>query len=456
MCSMQRILVEVGPYPIESSFYPEHIVIPLISLLIFVVILSVISNITKRLIEDEEKKRSESDKPKVIEEKKRSESDKPKVIEEKKRSESDKPKVSDTNPLTLPAYIVHQFERKDSGNMNPSLFKASESISLVTLIATIVLALVGPFGQLPILDYSVSGPFSSEGQGENKTYDIRVQNYGTVTAKNIIISLEAKDVKFEDFSSTPYLANQLIFNKSIQGSLEDKAIVEVKQVPAHSSTVIHAMTKPLNNDSDTKLTTYLRSEQVAGYHNIGKLIAFYAILAAFYIIFALSFSTKKINPLYKKNEDGKTVWKINYSPIAIIAISIASAIISANLLFLLSHLDPNNFDYLVSYWLGLFIIPITILVITLYYYFASNTEDKPVYLGCAIITGVIISIIFAAGLVTYMPHIETDKQTSRVLFFISILVVPAAIMIAFIIYGRKAEAAVIAIGMFAIGLLILW
>jgi hypothetical protein len=96
------------------------------------------------------------------------------------------------------------------------------------------------------------------------------------------------------------------------------------------------------------------------------------------------------------------------------------------------------------------------LIISTLYFLVSDEKDKPTYRDSAIITGAIISIIFAAGLVTYMPQIETDNLTSRVLSFISILVVPAAAMIAFVIYGRKAEAAVIAVGIFAIGLLILW
>ena len=47
-------MIEVGPYPLEASFYPEHLFIPLISLLIFVVILSIIASIKKRLIERKE------------------------------------------------------------------------------------------------------------------------------------------------------------------------------------------------------------------------------------------------------------------------------------------------------------------------------------------------------------------------------------------------------------------
>jgi uncharacterized repeat protein (TIGR01451 family) len=441
-------LVEVGPYPIEASFYPEHIIIPLISLLVFVAILSVIAHIRKRLIEANLLTESKRAKDSISASPLSHSMTGTKITEE-----------SGTGLVKVLLDIKHDFYhqlqhlRKDSENMNPSFFKASESISLVTLIATVVLALVGPFGQLPILDYSISDPISS---GENQTYDIKVENYGTVTAKNVMISLQAQGVKFQDFGSTPYLANQLIFNKSIQGTLEDKAMVEINQLHAHSSTVIHAITKPPISDSDAKLTVYLRSEQVAGYHNIGNLIAFYAILAIFYAIFALSFSTKKINPLYEKNEDGKTVRKINYSRIAIIAISIACSIISANLLFLLSHLDSSSLYYLVSYWAGLLIIPLTIFVISVLYYFVSKREDKQVYQNCAVITGIIISIIFAAGLATYMPRIDTGYRTSRVLYFVSILSVPATIVIAFVTYGRKAEAAVIAAGMFAIGLLILW
>ena len=44
-------MVQVGPYPIETSYYPEHLIIPLITLLIFVVMLYVIARISKKQIE---------------------------------------------------------------------------------------------------------------------------------------------------------------------------------------------------------------------------------------------------------------------------------------------------------------------------------------------------------------------------------------------------------------------
>jgi hypothetical protein len=45
-------VVNVGPYPVETSFFPEHLIIPLVSLLIFVLMLYVIARIKRKQITD--------------------------------------------------------------------------------------------------------------------------------------------------------------------------------------------------------------------------------------------------------------------------------------------------------------------------------------------------------------------------------------------------------------------
>jgi hypothetical protein len=171
------------------------------------------------------------------------------------------------------------------------VFQASDTISLVSVIVTIVLALVGPFSQLPVLDYTVEGPFPTDSQG-NEKFEISVHNYGSVTAENVILSFKADQGKFEGFSSLTYLAKRLVYNTTSQGDTLGKALVEIKELPPRSYTVISVTLSPLSESTQrSELITYLRSSETVAYYQISKLMAFYGTLAFFYVFFGLGFAT---------------------------------------------------------------------------------------------------------------------------------------------------------------------
>jgi hypothetical protein len=418
-------VVSVGPYPVEVSFYPEHLIIPLITLLIFVIILFVIARIRKnQLTRPTDQIAAQVEKRKE-------------VIEKRGTSEYK------NKPLKQAEAEV------ESGRLFLSEFKAGDTISLITLIGTIVAALVVPFSQLPVLDYEVKKV--SAGNQDTQIFEIAVRNHGAIAAENVIISFKADNTEFEGFSSLPYLAKRLIYNTATQGNDIGKAAVEIKELPPRSYTVVSATLSPINiGKNNAELITYLRSEETVAYHQTSNLMAFYGILAFFYVFFALGFATGLIYPL---REPGNT---IHYRRIVIIGISILSAIIATNLLFFLPHLDLDNILYLTYYWVGLLLIPVTILIICIIYHLFQRPLPTTDYRDGAVITGLVLSLIVSVGLAIYLPQIDANRPLYIAAATLSPLVIPIAITIVFMVYRRHSKAVLLACGTVALVILMLF
>jgi hypothetical protein len=259
--------INAAPYPIENSFFPEHLIIPLLTLLFFSIIVYIITRIKERQKEREKKEK------------------------EKKKENGDyerdaAPKESELFMKWLRKNLkVSEDEKFGLADM-----KTGDILSLVGLVGTIAIALVVPFSQLPILDYNVVGLSSSRIENAKDFY-IVIHNFGNVEAENVLVSLEATNVKFLKFRTDPFLSKHFINNTTTKGAIIGKAVLEFDSLPPRSHTVITAsMSKLSNSDSAPELKTHLRSDEAVGYHNTTWLVVFYLIMAGLFILFGISFS----------------------------------------------------------------------------------------------------------------------------------------------------------------------
>ena len=402
-------VLEVGPYPVEVSFYPEHFIIPLISLIIFGIIMYVIARIKLRQFEDPRTSQAKNQrKARDVAVQTRQYQQEHKQLERDEQQKA-RPKVLDGSPLE------HLGENIQTGRLNAD-FKYTEIIALGGLIVTIVSALVAPFGQLPVLDYTVTGPFSTV-NGTFMSFDVVIHNYGTIATKNVLISFSAEDITFIGFSSEPFLGDKVSFKES--NSEKGKSLIEISQLPPRSQTIITMTFFDNSSKLNQKLTTYLRSDDVTGYHQISNLITFYLALVGFYVLFALLISMGMIYPLKEKVSEGRSetvvTREINIKPLVLISVLILSGIISANLLLYLSHLDEGSTWFMICYWVGILIIPVAILLLN-----RVNTPTEPY--GESVYLGFCLSPVLVAGLLNYLPHVDSTSIFYSLSIFISFFI----------------------------------
>ena len=475
-----QIVVEVGPYPAEASFYPEHFIIPLITLSIFAVVLYVIARIKKRQVEEPIPDHSN---PKL--ENQRRLRDK-QVAEKylKQRSIGLPTKIAIERYL---ARIVDDLKKPEQGQkraqeaqkkaqeslsgsvLSLSDFKAGEVIAIASLIATLVTTLVAPFGQLPVLDYTVNG-LSSD--GDEQRFEVSLHNYGTVVAKNVIVSFHANGMKFEDFSSFPFLADQAIHNKTAHKDEEGKSLLEIKELPPRSHTVLYVtFSRVPNEESNEKLITHVRSDETTGYHQTSNLIIFYVILVAWYILFALLFSTGTIYPLHEevewvsdkgavspdKPEVKQITRKINHRRIIAVWILTASGITSANMLLYIPYIDTDDFLYQFYYLASPLPIPMTILVLALVFYFLTpkdNQIEKANYIFFSVLAALAVGGLLTLTLLLNLPETETNNIFYLLSIWVAIVIVPLILMTISFLIGAYLLAILFAYGVIVLGVVI--
>jgi hypothetical protein len=381
------IMIIVGPYPVESSFYPEHVAIPFMTLLIFVVLLYVISKIRARLIQDEKVK---------------------------------------SNP-------EHKIVNIESSSfLSIKDFKSSEVISALTLIVTIVTALVVPFTQLPVLDYTVSGPLNKNEIGTEE-FEIAIHNYGAKTAKDVTLSFKAEGAKFEGFSSLPFLDKHFTYNTHIEGVRTGEASVEITELPPHSYTVVRATVSQISDERRTELITYLRSEEAVAYHQTTNLILFYGILAFFYVFFTILFGTG-ISELVETTNHTTTTTKytVNYHDIAVAAILIISGIVAASLVIYLPNVETQIRFYPLYYWAGTLIIPVTIAVLAVIFY--QYTKPPPIMNRSKFRHIAEAAILAASCIVAANLLLSLNTDTHLLRFWAGILIIPITIVLLIVTY----------------------
>jgi hypothetical protein len=306
-------MVEIGPYPPEASFYPEHLIIPFITLAIFLVLLYVLASIRKH-------------------------------------------------------------DRFHFGKLAPS-----DSISLVTLIIAIVSPFVIPFSQLPIIDYSVTAnPTETGQQGGDQTIKAEIHIYGIIPAKNLVLSMSAKDATFGTPISTPFLAKHLTYNLSTtaapDGSQIGNALVGIDVLPARSHTILEipVSTSP-SNQTEPELTTFVKSDIAVGYHQTIYLLVFYTFLSLVYVGISLYLVKKEMEPLVDGKEteikDGVII-KITYSKVRprrfiLIGGAISAGIIFATVLLNSSYFFAGALAFSVQSFIGIVGFPLLIIITTL-------------------------------------------------------------------------------------------
>jgi hypothetical protein len=170
-------------------------------------------------------------------------------------------------------------------------FSTDNYLSIGALIVTLMIVMVTPFVQLPILDYNTSNPVLT-GTENDERVDITIANYGIVSAKHVTVSLQADNVKFAGFTSKPLLSTNL--NSSLSTPIGD-GLVELDVLPPRAFTTITADLKPSNSNINQELTIYLNSDETVGYHNVISIVFFYTVLGLAYIILFMLFWTGKLS-----------------------------------------------------------------------------------------------------------------------------------------------------------------
>jgi hypothetical protein len=219
-------------YPVESFFYPYHLIIALVTCVIFLVIVLSYRNYVSR---EREKKDEEWGK------------------KNEKQREKD------------------QAQREKDEKQGPT--SKADAIAVASLIATIVITGVLPLLLSPLLDYSIS-PLEN---GNKLTIDIT--NLGLATANNIISSVSAKNVNFSNFESEPFLANHFRANGSILG----KGFFEISTMPPRSETIVNATLDTSKAGKNEQLKVYLRSDERVGFHDTLITSIFYLGLGVIYV-----------------------------------------------------------------------------------------------------------------------------------------------------------------------------
>jgi hypothetical protein len=93
----------------------------------------------------------------------------------------------------------------------------SEFVELAALVVTIISTLVVPFLQRPILSYT--DPYDLSNSNNTTKIGMTVSNQGLAPAENVVISLSANDVKFNNFSFKPIIPNSSATNNTIDYQL---------------------------------------------------------------------------------------------------------------------------------------------------------------------------------------------------------------------------------------------
>jgi hypothetical protein len=145
-----------------------------------------------------------------------------------------------------------------------------DAIALGSVIVSII-ALTVPFIQSPLIDYNVYPPSKSSVEGIEQ-YRIEINNLGSETAKNVVLSLKADKVRFIKFTSDPVLSEKSTKITNDSGN----AFFNLQSLPPRSLTWVTADMNTSENPDGT-LTTFVRGDETVGYHGSVPTIIIYSI-----------------------------------------------------------------------------------------------------------------------------------------------------------------------------------
>jgi hypothetical protein len=232
-------------YPVESFFYPYHLVISLVTCIIFLIIVLYYRNY---------------------------------LIRKARQKEADEKENKDEPPA----------EEAPPAPPTPK----TDAVAVASLIVTIVVTGVLPLLLSPLLDYSAS----IQANGNKLTIDIT--NLGLATANNIISSVSAKNVTFSNFQSEPFLENHFRAN----GSMLGKGFFEISTMPPRSETIVNATLDTSKAEKKEQLKVYLRSDERVGFHDTVITSIFYLGLGATYVLVFIFL-------VYRSSVVQETKWK---------------------------------------------------------------------------------------------------------------------------------------------------
>jgi len=150
-------------------------------------------------------------------------------------------------------------------------------------VSGIIIALISPAIPLifvPVLDYSFYET-SVNSTEFTSTYDVKINNYGIVPAKNVTVSIIAGNASIVFLSSDPFLPNQTRSFTSDVLSNPGKGIFEFDKLLPRSQSIVHVK---IDNISNQNIIPYVQSDEVVGYHGVYFVMLAYVVLTAALLI----------------------------------------------------------------------------------------------------------------------------------------------------------------------------
>jgi hypothetical protein len=260
---------------VESFFYPYHLVIALITSVIFLVIVLSYRHYLKRKYKDAKNEKTKAQKREKYE------------------------------------HMFHMSSARTNQEEQPEEAPTrADAIALGSLIVTIAITGILPIMLNPLVDYSAT-------LQENGTkLTIEIKNLGLGSANNVMSSVSAKNVSFSNFESEPFLANHFRANSSILG----KGFFEISIMPPRSETFVSATLDPSRADVNAEMKVFLRSDERVGFHDTLITSIFYFLLGMAYILL-LTYWVYWRRQLHKL-EKSKIV-------VCVVAIAVAEIVVTA-------------------------------------------------------------------------------------------------------------------------------
>jgi hypothetical protein len=156
------------------------------------------------------------------------------------------------------------------------LIGLGDGIALLTLILGIIGTGLFPTIQSPLLDYSAD---LSSNNPTNLTIDI--DNLGLASANNVIVSVIADNVNFSNSQSTPYLADHFKVDESKNGTLFLEIDIIPPRSEVIIETQLDGLNPDPKSGQD--VIPYVRSDEKVGFYNTIITSVFYLLLGFTYI-----------------------------------------------------------------------------------------------------------------------------------------------------------------------------
>jgi hypothetical protein len=180
--------------------------------------------------------------------------------------------------VTFVIFIIILIGKKIFNIRVKNIPKNLDYIALAAVLLSLAIFVGTPYSQQSLLDYHVKFP-------NDTSISVDVLNSGAKEAKNVLISLNSKNIKFSNFTTLPYLPIKSVnANKMIQSG---NANFTLESLPAGSFTTVYAKVNASQNKEN--LTVYVRAEDAVAYFNLAFILSYYILLSAVYIITAYLF-----------------------------------------------------------------------------------------------------------------------------------------------------------------------